>query len=232
MWAACGGEGGSEAQWERLLLSAGVGSGGERDAQAVGAAPSAPTAPVPCSHSEGRGRPIRVLCMGEALLTFKHVPSALAHGQTASACLAAVGGSELNVAVALSHLGVRSSWASVLPAHELGDDVLKVAQHAGVDTAHVLRRHGDIGTLHVREGSKTPLYQRARSVNPLLVREAASHGAVPTNTALRPVANSHSHLPIGPEAFEPEQPSCASHLATRPLTTRASAARATTAGFC
>lgn len=162
--------------WHRLLQSA-------------GAPPALPPPPPPWGVPQNTSAPspaaaadlapedagqCDVLCFGEALLTYKFDPSAPVPGggDTASVCLRAVGGSELNVAVALSRIGVRSAWASVLPTGGLGDDVLDVAAAAGVDTSLVARRAGDIGTLHVRRGTHAPLYQRSRSVRPLLTGSA------------------------------------------------------------
>jgi hypothetical protein len=149
--------------WDRLLQSA-------------GAPPAPPPPPLPWGVPQSRAAPpdagedarqCDVLCFGEALLTYKFDPSAPVPGggDTASVCLCAVGGSELNVAVALSRIGVRSAWTSVLPTGGLGDDVLEVAAASGVDTSLVARRAGDIGTLHVRRGTQAPLYQRSRSVS-------------------------------------------------------------------
>jgi hypothetical protein len=157
---------GSEKQWDRLVQAA---------ADAPASPPPSPPWGLPQSttgpslaarpHPED-AKPCQVLCFGEALLTFKYDPSASVPGggDTATACLRAVGGSELNVAVALSRIGVRSAWASVLPTGGLGDDVIEVADGAGVDTSHVIRHAGDIGTLHLRRGEQAPLYQRSRSV--------------------------------------------------------------------
>jgi len=109
----------------------------------------------------------RILTFGEALFTFKSsvsipVPGG---GDTASLCLRAIGGSELNVAVALARLGHDVEWTSVLPTGPLGDEVLVAARRAGVGVSMVPRRDGEIGTLHVVAGSKAPFYQRSHSVS-------------------------------------------------------------------
>jgi len=117
--------------------------------------------PLAKAPAKARG----ILAFGEALLTFKSDPAAVVGGgATASACLRAVGGSELNVAVALAHLGLDVEWASVLPEGALGGEVIEVAKRAGVGVDAVYRRNGDIGTLHVLPGATAPIYQRSRSV--------------------------------------------------------------------
>ena len=76
-----------------------------------------------------------MLTFGESLLTSKPAPSKtdalLADGCTAQ--LQAVGGAEMNTAVALARTGCSAGWVSVLPHGPLGDLVTRVARDAGVD---------------------------------------------------------------------------------------------------
>ncbi len=106
-----------------------------------------------------------VVAFGEAVLTYK--PAGAGDGsQLARPMLQAVGGAELNVAVALARAGGRADWVSVLPLGPLGEIVLSAALEAGVNTSAVDLVGGcDIGTLHVVEGETgpTPHYQRRRS---------------------------------------------------------------------
>jgi 2-dehydro-3-deoxygluconokinase len=67
-----------------------------------------------------------------------------------------VGGSEANVAFALARVGVRSSWASVLPRNPLGERVASVLASGGVDLAPVVwAERGRLGTFFV-EGGASP----------------------------------------------------------------------------
>ena len=76
--------------------------------------------------------------------------------------LRSVGGDELNVAVALSLVGARSRWISVLPHGPLGDAVAEGAAHHGVEFAG-MRVDGDIGTFHVLPEKKSVHFQRRHS---------------------------------------------------------------------
>ena len=48
------------------------------------------------------------------------------------------GGAELNVAVGVSRLGLKSCWVSKLPTNPLGRLVRNKAQEHGVDTSHII----------------------------------------------------------------------------------------------
>ena len=111
-----------------------------------------------------------LLTFGEALLTYKAPPVPAPQGVPgASTVIQAIGGSELNVAVALAQLGSPSAsaaWVSVLPTGPLGDLVVNTANAVGVDTSTVVRMpDSDIGTLHVVDDGTGPRphYQRHRS---------------------------------------------------------------------
>jgi sugar/nucleoside kinase (ribokinase family) len=117
-----------------------------------------------------------VLTFGEALLTYKPAPAS-SEGATLSSPLAAgvstqlqaVGGSELNVAVALAQLDGplnKAAWVSMLPEGPLGDLVSTTASALGVDFSKVQRLPDTtIGTLHVVDDGSGPRphYQRRHS---------------------------------------------------------------------
>jgi len=79
-----------------------------------------------------------------------------------------VGGTESNVAVALSRLGKDVTWFSRLPDNPLGDMVVNLLRQYGVNVAHVIRAAGErIGTYYAEFGSEPrPIqvwYDRANS---------------------------------------------------------------------
>jgi 2-dehydro-3-deoxygluconokinase len=79
-----------------------------------------------------------------------------------------IGGAELNVAVGVSRLGLKSAWISKLPDNPLGRMIANKAGELGVDTSGVLwERRGRAG-LYFLELGATPrassvLYDRANS---------------------------------------------------------------------
>lgn len=117
-----------------------------------------------------------VLTFGEALNTFKPLPlGAMVEGGAmppfapgATTVLRAIGGAELNTAVALANLSGQPGsvgFVSVLPTGALGDEVVRVASTAGVatDAVHRSDRCDVLGTLHVVDADglgPRPLYQR------------------------------------------------------------------------
>jgi len=76
--------------------------------------------------------------------------------------LRSLGGDELNVAVALSLLGVTTRWISVLPLGPMGDVVAESCKHHGVEFAGA-RVEGEIGTFTVLPEEKMVHYQRRQS---------------------------------------------------------------------
>ena len=114
-----------------------------------------------------------LVTFGEALLTFKPAPpmaTSLPLGSGASLQVQAVGGAELNVAVAFARAAAQPSAAafiSALPTTALGDAVIRVARSASVATDGVARIDSGegIGTLHVVDDGSgpRPLYQRQHS---------------------------------------------------------------------
>lgn len=142
-------DGSTADQWSRMQILA---------ARAAATGPPADASLSP---------PTPFICFGEANFSYKHaaVGGGAPVADGASYMLQSVGGSELNVAIALSRIGVRAAWVSVLPTGPLGEAVLNAARKAGVDCGAVHREPGDLATLHVVEGEDgpRPLYQRSHS---------------------------------------------------------------------
>ncbi|MHB8648503.1 MAG: PfkB family carbohydrate kinase [Thermomicrobiales bacterium] len=82
------------------------------------------------------GRRYDLIGIGEAMLRFTP-PNGLRIEQTLSLDLA-VGGTELNVAVAMSRIGGRTAWLSKLPDTALGHIIGNQARIHGVDTSHII----------------------------------------------------------------------------------------------
>ena len=79
-----------------------------------------------------------------------------------------VGGSELNVAVGVSRLGLKAAWVSRLPNNPLGRMVGNKARELGVDTSHIIWADGERLGLYFLEYGASPrassvLYDRANS---------------------------------------------------------------------
>jgi len=99
-------------------------------------------------------RRVAVSTLGEAMLRLS-VPTG-GRIQDAPAFDVHVGRPEANVAYALARVGVRSSWASVLPRNPLGERVASVLASGGVDLAPVVwADRGRLGTFFV-EGGASP----------------------------------------------------------------------------
>src|SRR5579885_3327381 len=79
-----------------------------------------------------------------------------------------IGGGELNVAVGVSRLGLKSAWVSRLPKNALGRLLENRARQAGVDTSEILwTDEGRLGLYFVEFGAaprpSSVLYDRAYS---------------------------------------------------------------------
>ena len=79
-----------------------------------------------------------------------------------------VGGSEWNVAVGLSRLGIESAWVSRLPNNTLGYMIRNKAREHGVDTSYIVWASGGRVGLYFAEFGASPrpssvLYDRANS---------------------------------------------------------------------
>jgi 2-dehydro-3-deoxygluconokinase len=96
--------------------------------------------------------PPRVVALGEAMLRLS--PPGGGRLDDARSLEVHVAGSELNVAVALSSLGVSTRWISALPDTPLGRRVLADARAAGVDTRYVQLLAGRMGLFFIEFGSE------------------------------------------------------------------------------
>ncbi len=100
------------------------------------------------------GRRYDLLTVGETMLRFTP-PHGLRIEQTQSFDLV-VGGTELNVAVAVSRLGGRVAWLSKLPDNPLGRIVANQARVHGIDTSHIRWTDKDtsrLGLFFLEEGA-------------------------------------------------------------------------------
>lgn len=93
----------------------------------------------------------RVVTFGEMLLRLS--PPAEERLLESSALLTFFGGAEANVAVALSHLGVRADYVTRLPENPLGDAAVEVLQREGVGTDWILRGGPRMGLYFVEPGA-------------------------------------------------------------------------------
>jgi 2-dehydro-3-deoxygluconokinase len=79
-----------------------------------------------------------------------------------------IGGSELNVAVGASRLGLKSAWVSKVPDNPLGRMIANKARELGVDVSQVIRQNEGRAGLYFIELGASPrptsvLYDRANS---------------------------------------------------------------------
>ncbi len=107
-----------------------------------------------------------VVTMGETLLRMAP-PGQLRIEQAAYFELEA-GGTESNTAVALTRLGVRTTWISRMPENALGRRIARTLMGHGVDTSHIVWAEGErLGTFFVEFGdgarATSIIYDRADS---------------------------------------------------------------------
>ena len=93
----------------------------------------------------------RVLCFGEMLLRLS--PPGQERLFQSPALRTWFGGSELNVAVGLAHLGTPSGYITRLPANAVGDAALAAVRAEGVDASAVLRGGRRMGIYYVEPGA-------------------------------------------------------------------------------
>ena len=76
-------------------------------------------------------------------------------------------GGEANVAVSLAGYGMRSSFVSRVPAHEIGQCAINALRRFGVETEHVVRGGERLGVYYVEKGASQRaskvIYDRAAS---------------------------------------------------------------------
>ena len=90
-----------------------------------------------------------LLTFGESMIRFAPLdesPPATATRAEPQPFLRSVGGDELNVAVALSKLGERTRWISVVPQGPMGDVIVESGTANGVAVVGPRPATGDVGT--------------------------------------------------------------------------------------
>lgn len=91
----------------------------------------------------------RIICIGEAMKRYM--------SETGEQ---SIGGAELNVAVALSSLGWKATWLSVLPENDEG--MIDAISQTGVESV-IVRNDGEVGKYTVIEDEQRVQYQREES---------------------------------------------------------------------
>jgi 2-dehydro-3-deoxygluconokinase len=80
---------------------------------------------------------------------------------------ATFGGGEANVAVSLAQFGLQSDYVTRLPAHAIGDAVIRALRAEGVGTSHIVRGGSRLGVYFTETGASqrasTVIYDRAHS---------------------------------------------------------------------
>jgi 2-dehydro-3-deoxygluconokinase len=107
-----------------------------------------------------------VVTFGEAMIRFS--PPHFQRLEQANSLDVQVGGGELNVAVGVARLGLKSSWVSRLPKNPLGRLMENRVRQAGVDTSHLVwAGDGRLGLYFLEFGAapraSSVLYDRAHS---------------------------------------------------------------------
>jgi len=107
-----------------------------------------------------------VVTFGEAMIRLS--PPGFQRLEQTSSLDVQVGGGELNVAVAVSRLGLSSAWVSKLPENALGRLIRNKAREQGVDTSHIVwSNHGRAGLYFMEFGASprasSVLYDRSLS---------------------------------------------------------------------
>jgi 2-dehydro-3-deoxygluconokinase len=107
-----------------------------------------------------------VVTFGEAMIRLS--PPHFERFEQANSLDVRVGGGELNVAVGVSRLGLRSTWVSRLPKNPLGKLMENRARQAGVDTSNLVwSADGRMGLYFLEFGAapraSSVVYDRAQS---------------------------------------------------------------------
>ncbi len=109
---------------------------------------------------------VEVVTLGEAMLRLS--PPHFKRLEQTESFDVQVGGGELNVAVAVSRLGLKARWVSKLPNNPLGRMIRNKAREQGVDTEYIVWERGGRAGIYFMEFGATPrasavLYDRANS---------------------------------------------------------------------
>jgi 2-dehydro-3-deoxygluconokinase len=107
-----------------------------------------------------------VVTFGEAMIRF--TPPSFQRLEQARSMDVHIGGAELNVAVGISRLGLRSAWVSRLPRNPLGALIYNGAKEAGVDCSYVIWSEDGRAGLYFLEMGASPrpsrvIYDRENS---------------------------------------------------------------------
>ncbi len=122
-----------------------------------------------------------VVTFGEAMLRLS--PPHFARLEQTHSLEVEIGGSELNVSVGVSRLGMSAAWISKLPQNSLGRMVRNRARELGVDVSHVVfSDQGRQGLYFVEYGAapraSSVLYDRANSSISLIQPDEVDWGKV------------------------------------------------------
>ena len=106
-----------------------------------------------------------VVTFGEIMLRLS--PPGFERLLQTSVLSATFGGGEANVAASLAHFGLESRYVSRVPAHAIGDAVVRCLRGEGIDTRFILRGGERLGIYFAETGasqrSSTVIYDRAHS---------------------------------------------------------------------
>jgi 2-dehydro-3-deoxygluconokinase len=107
-----------------------------------------------------------LVAFGEALIRLN--PPNFRRIEQANSFELSIGGSELNIAVGASRLGLRSCWISRLPTNQLGFLIRNKAREQGVETSHIIWCKDDrVGVCYVEYGASprasSVIYDRKNS---------------------------------------------------------------------
>lgn len=143
-----------------------------------------------------------VVCFGEIMLRFS--PPWQERFFQSSEMKATFGGSEANVAVSLSHFGVRSEYVTRVPENPLGDAALRSLRAEGVDVDHCVRGPERLGIYFVESGTDIrPLrvvYDRDDSAMSRLAPDELDWGEILRGAAWFHVSGITPALGEGPRA--------------------------------
>jgi 2-dehydro-3-deoxygluconokinase len=91
----------------------------------------------------------KILSIGELLLRFESVENSNTSSNNIFASYP--GGSEANVAVALSTLDIPVSYFTVIPDNSLAENAIDKIQDTGVDTSSILKKEGRLGLYFLQD---------------------------------------------------------------------------------
>ncbi|MGI8950357.1 MAG: PfkB family carbohydrate kinase [Chitinophagaceae bacterium] len=107
----------------------------------------------------------KVLCFGELLLRFS--PNINADWLTKNSMPVYIGGSEFNVAAALSKWNIPVKYCTALPKNYLSENILNNLKRRGIDTSSIIFSGNKIGLYYLQEGTDLKhanvVYDRAYS---------------------------------------------------------------------